>query len=70
MPNQPSGLLLTGGDVLWAEYDLLCHPATHADVHLGQQLRARLAPAVVLREHGHLARRTGEEGGGGAVESD
>lgn len=45
---------LTCGDVLVAEHELLGHPPAHADVHLRQQLRARLAPAVVLREHGHL----------------
>lgn len=47
----------TGCDVLGAEYDLLRHAAPHADVYLSQQLRAGLAPAVVLRQHGHLRRR-------------
>lgn len=44
----------TSGDVLRAKYDLLCHTASHADIHLSQQLRASLTPAVVLWEHGHL----------------
>lgn len=47
----------TGCDVLRAKDHLLCHSAPHADVHLSQQLGARLTPAVVLREHGHLRRR-------------
>lgn len=46
----------TSGDVLRAKYDLLRHTAPHADVHLSQQLRAGLAPAVVLWQHGHLRR--------------
>ena len=48
------GAFLTGRDVLVAKDDLLCHTAAHAYIHLGQELRARLTPAIVFREHGHL----------------
>ena len=36
------------------KYDLLCYPAAHADVHLGEQLRAGLTPTIIIWEHGHL----------------
>ena len=51
----------TRGDVLDAEDDLLGNSPAHAHVHLGQQLGARLTPAVILREHGHLGGRREEE---------
>lgn len=50
--GSPGGF--TCGDVLVSKDELLCYAAAHADVHLGQQLPSGLAPAVVLREHGHL----------------
>ena len=45
---------LTSCDVLMTKYDLLCYPAAHADVHLGEQLRAGLTPTIIIWEHGHL----------------
>lgn len=37
-----------------AEYDFLSYTAAHTDVHLGQKLRASLAPPVILWKHRHL----------------
>lgn len=53
---------LTCCDVLRPKYDLLCYTAAHTDVHLSQKLRASLAPAVILREHGHLGGGKEEDG--------
>lgn len=52
-----------------AKDDLLCDAAAHADVHLGQKLRAGLAPAIVLWEHGHLRGDSGEDVRGKAAVS-
>lgn len=39
-----------------AKYDFLSYTAAHADIHLGQKLRASLAPPVILWKHGDLQR--------------
>lgn len=56
-----SGRSFTSCDVLVAKDDLLCDTAAHADIHLGQKLRAGLAPAIVLWKHGHLRGDGGED---------
>lgn len=53
------GLNFTSCDVLLAKDNLLCHTTAHADIHLGQKLRASLTPAVVLWEHGNLTEGRG-----------
>lgn len=52
-------LSFTSCDVLLAKDDLLCHTTAHADIHLGQKLRASFTPAVVLWKHGHLGEGRG-----------
>lgn len=44
----------TSGDVFVSKDEFLCYAATHADVHLGQQLSSGLTPSVILWQQGHL----------------
>lgn len=48
----------TSRDVLVSKDELLCYAATHADIHLGQQLSSGLTPSVVLWQQGHLETTT------------
>lgn len=43
------------------KYDFLSYTAAHADIHLGQKLRASLTPPVILWKHGHLQRSIKDE---------